>query len=146
MIKIGDFGLSTIDRFPNGGSCGKRPYMAPEMLSGQGYNKQVDLWSMRVVIYALLTGDLPFCENEMTSLEAKICACIHQWLTTITLSSAARRLVDRLLVHRRRRLPLEEIIEQPFLRDITSSAYCEGVMIWYALLIVGDRTSLAAIE
>lgn len=34
--------------------------MAPEILSGQNYGKQADVWSLGVLFYYLLFGDFPF--------------------------------------------------------------------------------------
>lgn len=35
-------------------------YMAPEILSGKGYNYSVDLWSLGVVLYEFMAGYVPF--------------------------------------------------------------------------------------
>ena len=45
---------------------GSSLYMAPEMLSGGGYDERVDLWSLGVTIYKLVTGSTPF-ESEYHS-------------------------------------------------------------------------------
>ena len=36
--------------------CGTPDYIAPEVISGKGHNKAVDLWSLGVLIYEMLTG------------------------------------------------------------------------------------------
>lgn len=41
-------------------NCGTEIYMAPEILSGQAYGKQADIWSMGVLFYYLLFADFPF--------------------------------------------------------------------------------------
>jgi len=37
--------------------------MAPEVISGRGYSFPVDLWSVGVVFYELMCGNLPFGSN-----------------------------------------------------------------------------------
>ncbi|KAF9347680.1 hypothetical protein BGX26_000853 [Mortierella sp. AD094] len=39
--------------------CGSPGYTAPEVASGHGYGKPIDLWSIGIVTYTLLTGDIP---------------------------------------------------------------------------------------
>ena len=41
-------------------NCGTPVYMAPEIWNGCEYDKKVDLWSLGVVMYYLLSGDHPF--------------------------------------------------------------------------------------
>lgn len=61
-IKIADFGLSCLcgptEKLYQ--PCGTLVYVAPEVLTLQGYNHQVDLWSLGVMVYLLLCGKLPF--------------------------------------------------------------------------------------
>lgn len=61
-IVITDFGLS---KFATPSemmqlACGTLAYVAPEVLRMQGYGKEVDLWSVGVVMYFILRGQLPF--------------------------------------------------------------------------------------
>ena len=49
-ILVGDFGLSKFS-IPEGHMnlpCGTLAYVAPEVLKGVGYGKEVDLWSIGV--------------------------------------------------------------------------------------------------
>ena len=54
IIKIADFGLA---RFLQGElattACGTPGYVAPEILDGKGYGKEVDYWSIGVILYIL---------------------------------------------------------------------------------------------
>ncbi|XP_076445732.1 uncharacterized protein LOC143283402 [Babylonia areolata] len=71
-IKLIDFGLSnTIKVSPTPGGvlhgqeylvtqCGSPAYAAPELLNHQKYGLPVDVWSIGVNMYAMLTGSLPF--------------------------------------------------------------------------------------
>jgi len=64
-LKIGDFGLIAIvskDNERRKTRCGTLEYMAPEIYENndKGYLFEVDIWSMGVIMYQLLTGQLPF--------------------------------------------------------------------------------------
>jgi len=41
-------------------ACGTLPYMAPEMFNQKGYTESVDIWSLGIMTYILLTGRLPY--------------------------------------------------------------------------------------
>ena len=54
MIKISDFGLSRIVKDELAmTACGTPGYVAPEILGGQGYGKEVDFWSIGVILYIM---------------------------------------------------------------------------------------------
>ena len=63
-VKLADFGLSYIKRseiIKIRRKVGTTYYMPPEMLIGDGkYNEKVDIWSLGVVLYMVLSGDPPF--------------------------------------------------------------------------------------
>lgn len=41
-------------------NCGTPVYMAPEIWAGNAYDNKVDVWSLGVVMYYLLSGTHPF--------------------------------------------------------------------------------------
>lgn len=43
--------------------------MAPEVISGKGYNQMVDLWSIGIMLYEFLCGGLPFGEDAEDPFE-----------------------------------------------------------------------------
>ncbi|KAG7395543.1 hypothetical protein PHYBOEH_003632 [Phytophthora boehmeriae] len=61
-LKIADFGLSKLVhpeelmKMP----CGTLNYVAPEVLALVGYGREADIWSLGVIMYLLLRGELPF--------------------------------------------------------------------------------------
>ena len=48
--------------------CGTPMYIAPEILSGVPYGTKVDMWSLGVIAYVLLTGDVPFSNRNTEEL------------------------------------------------------------------------------
>lgn len=60
-LKLADFGISKIisEEMLNT-NCGTPVYMAPEIWEQTPYDEKVDIWSLGVVMYYLLTGYHPF--------------------------------------------------------------------------------------
>jgi PAS domain S-box-containing protein len=60
-VKLIDFGLSNWICQGNMSFCGTPAYCSPEMLLGTQYSgPEVDVWSMGIILYSLVTGKLPF--------------------------------------------------------------------------------------
>jgi len=61
-VKVMDFGLSKImgpqEKVADG--YGSLSFVAPEVLIRQPYNRQIDMWSLGVILYYMLSGTLPF--------------------------------------------------------------------------------------
>lgn len=75
LVKIVDFGLSNTH---DGGrllrtACGSPCYAAPEMIEGKLYKGPVaDIWSLGVVLFAMVCGYLPFEDSNTNMLYKKI--------------------------------------------------------------------------
>ena len=74
-MKLADFGLS--NKMKDGNflysSCGSPNYAAPELINGKCYNGVlIDIWSSGVILYTILTGQLPFNEKQANKLYQKI--------------------------------------------------------------------------
>lgn len=52
--------------------CGTPEYLAPELLTGGGYTKTVDWWTLGVLLYEMLTGLPPFYDENTNDMYRKI--------------------------------------------------------------------------
>ena len=74
-IKIIDFGLSNLfsPRSQLKTFCGSLYFAAPELLQAKQYcGPEVDIWSFGIVLYVLVCGKVPFDDQSMPQLHAKI--------------------------------------------------------------------------
>ena len=65
-IKIMDFGLSKIlgKKEKSTDGFGTLTFVSPEVLIRKPYNKEVDIWSLGVILYLMLSGELPFDDPD----------------------------------------------------------------------------------
>jgi serine/threonine protein kinase len=75
--KLTDFGLSAIAAHGNSmdAQLGTVEYAAPEIILKYAYDKSVDLWSLGVVTYVMLSGRLPFSGNSDRETALNIVKC-----------------------------------------------------------------------
>ena len=130
-LKVSDFGLSALpDQRRSDGMlltpCGTPAYVAPEVLKKKGYDgSKADIWSCGVILFALLSGYLPFQgENVMRiySKSFKADYAFPEWI-----SPAAKNLISNLLVvDPQKRYSIPDIMKDPwfqigFMRPIAFS-------------------------
>ncbi|KAF5464873.1 hypothetical protein F2P56_014919 [Juglans regia] len=100
-IKISDFGLSALPQHFRGDgllhtTCGSPNYVAPEILANRGYDGATsDIWSCGVILYVILTGQLPFDDRNLAVLYQKIFKADTQIPTW--LSPGAQNMIRRIL-------------------------------------------------
>ncbi|XP_054002994.1 maternal embryonic leucine zipper kinase-like [Hylaeus anthracinus] len=118
-LKLIDFGLCAK---PKNGieshlqtSCGSPTYAAPELILGKKYlGSEVDIWSMGVLLYALLCGFLPFDDNSIENLYRKILS--GKYDEPCWLSSSSKRMIRAMLqVDPEKRITIQELCNHPWI-------------------------------
>lgn len=116
-IKIIDFGLSNlfdpVSRLST--FCGSLYFAAPELLNAKVYTgPEVDVWSFGVVLYVLVCGKVPFDDQSMPALHAKIKRGLVEY--PVWLSGECKNLLSRMLVTTpSQRAPLSEVMSHPWM-------------------------------
>ncbi|PGH11099.1 CAMK/CAMKL/KIN1 protein kinase [Polytolypa hystricis UAMH7299] len=116
-IKIIDFGLSNLFS-PKGHLktfCGSLYFAAPELLQARQYTgPEVDVWSFGIVLYVLVCGKVPFDDQSMPQLHAKIKKGVVEYPQG--LSSDCKHIISRMLVtDPKQRASLQEILNHPWM-------------------------------
>ncbi|KXT04440.1 hypothetical protein AC578_3623 [Pseudocercospora eumusae] len=116
-IKIIDFGLSNLfsPRNTLKTFCGSLYFAAPELLQAKQYTgPEVDVWSFGIVLYVLVCGKVPFDDQSMPQLHAKIKKGVVEYPPW--LSPECRGLIARMLTtNPSERATLQEIMTHPWM-------------------------------
>ncbi|BAO37892.1 Cell cycle serine/threonine-protein kinase cdc5/MSD2 [Kluyveromyces marxianus] len=101
-LKIGDFGLAAVlanDKERKYTICGTPNYIAPEVLTGKhtGHSYEVDIWSIGVMLYALLFGKPPFQAKEVETIYERIKCRDFSFPADKPVSSDAKNLISHIL-------------------------------------------------
>ena len=118
-IKISDFGLS---KFVGKSSivntpCGSPCYASPECISGKPYNgKTNDVWSVGVILYAMVTGQLPWTKRNQAQLFEQIKK--GEYTIPHHVSKTCGDLIKKLLtVDCKKRITLDKAMAHPWFAD-----------------------------
>ncbi|XP_020505321.1 MAP/microtubule affinity-regulating kinase 3a isoform X21 [Labrus bergylta] len=112
-IKIADFGFS--NEFTMGNKldtfCGSPPYAAPELFQGKKYDgPEVDVWSLGVILYTLVSGSLPFDGQNLKELRERVLR--GKYRIPFYMSTDCENLLKRFLVlNPSKRGTLEQIMK-----------------------------------
>ncbi|ORY97961.1 kinase-like domain-containing protein [Syncephalastrum racemosum] len=122
-LKIADFGMAAMQT-PDTvlhTSCGSPHYASPEIVRGKQYDGQAsDVWSCGVILYAMLTGHLPFDDDNVGRLLAKIKTGKYIPLTSV--SHEAKDLIKSMLtLDPAKRITLDAVLAHPWLTNQTFS-------------------------
>ncbi|XP_058269146.1 MAP/microtubule affinity-regulating kinase 4 isoform X1 [Hemibagrus wyckioides] len=116
-IKIADFGFSNeftlgskLDTF-----CGSPPYAAPELFQGKKYDgPEVDIWSLGVILYTLVSGSLPFDGQNLKELRERVLS--GKYRVPFYMSTDCESILRRFLVlNPAKRCTLEQIMKDKWM-------------------------------
>lgn len=122
-IKLTDFGLSVEKGKDKDAmlqtTCGTPVYMAPEVIQNHDYTQQCDMWSVGVILYALLSKNFPFVGHTEEILYETIKKGLVVFPASVwkNVSGSAKDLVERLLtVDTAYRLTAIEVNSHPWIQ------------------------------
>ncbi|KAK4473368.1 hypothetical protein MN116_004526 [Schistosoma mekongi] len=116
-IKLADFGFSNLfdgakklDTF-----CGSPPYAAPELFQGRKYDgPEVDVWSLGVILYTLVSGSLPFDAQHLKDLQERVLR--GKYRVPFYMSTDCEALLRKLLVlNPSKRITLRNVMSDKWL-------------------------------
>uniref|UniRef100_A0A8C5FAC7 non-specific serine/threonine protein kinase n=1 Tax=Gadus morhua TaxID=8049 RepID=A0A8C5FAC7_GADMO len=116
-IKIADFGFS--NEFTMGSKldtfCGSPPYAAPELFQGKKYDgPEVDIWSLGVILYTLVSGSLPFDGQNLKELRERVLR--GKYRVPFYMSTDCEGILRRFLVlNPTKRCTLEQIMKDKWM-------------------------------
>ena len=122
-IKIMDFGLSKMmhhgEKVADG--FGTLSFVAPEVLVRKPYNSKVDVWSLGITMYNLLSGDLPFDDaNDNEEIIAKKVVFAEVEFTAKIwekISNDAKNLIrDCLIKDSEKRIPIIKFLDHDWVK------------------------------
>lgn len=120
-LKISDFGAARI--FTKGWDifttqmAGSIYHLSPEQVLGNVYSgSKVDVWSCGVILFSFLTGELPFCSDNIEELFNQIQSSNYTFPSEINISNDAKDLINKMLtVDPESRIKIEDILKHPWL-------------------------------
>jgi serine/threonine protein kinase len=117
VIKLTDFGWSNYvdSKEIRRTYCGTPVYLAPEMIKENGHDEHLDIWCIGVLLFELLTGNVPFKGKDIDSLNNNILSLKISWPKDINL--VAKNLILKILkLDPLERISLRDMLKHPFFR------------------------------
>ena len=118
LVKICDFGWAIAAQDERSTYCGTLDYMAPEILKGMNYSNKVDVWSLGIMLFELIQGQIPFRARSSSERLTKIMQKNIEFL--VNTSTAAKALIMKMLqIEPELRPSLEEILNDEWILRYT---------------------------
>ena len=117
VAKLTDFGWSNYvdSKEIRRTYCGTPVYLAPEMIKEIGHDEHLDIWCIGVLLFELLTGNVPFKGKDLESLNNNILSLKISWPKDINLT--AKNLILKILKpNPGERISLKDMLKHPFFK------------------------------
>ncbi|KAG0671519.1 hypothetical protein C6P45_000351 [Maudiozyma exigua] len=102
--------------------CGTTVYMAPELTERKTYDGfKIDIWALGVILYTMMTGSMPFDEDDQVKMKWKIVHESPDYNSTVITEDAKDLLTQLLSKDPVQRPTMREILEHPFLKPYGST-------------------------
>ena len=121
-----DFGWSNylINNRKRNTICGTPLYSPPEMILDTGHDEKVDIWCIGVLLFELLTGDVPFDGNDAETVKNNITELNITWPTYV-IPEAKDLIIKILKINPSERPSIEAIITHNFFKKFFPNAINE---------------------
>ena len=116
VAKLTDFGWSNYMQEDEKRTtvCGTPIYLAPEIIKEQGHDERVDIWCIGVLLFELITANVPFQGNDIETLKNNILRLKIAWPRDINLD--AKNLIMKILkLDPNARISLSDMLSHPFI-------------------------------
>jgi aurora kinase len=116
VAKLTDFGWSNYiqENEKRKTVCGTPIYLSPEILLEKEHNEAVDIWCIGVLLFEIVTADVPFQGDDIDTLKENILKLKITWPKDI--NTDAKNLIMKILkLDPRQRLSLEDMLKHPFI-------------------------------
>ena len=117
-VRLSDFGLAKIlsKNETSNECCGSVPFCAPELLKRQNYGVSVDVWSLGMLIFYLLSSSFPFIAYKDKGLLVRsICCDKYSYSNISNRSSNVSNLIRKCLKKDvNKRICIDEVLNHPW--------------------------------
>ena len=113
--KLTDFGLCSYIQpgILRKSTCGSPIYMSPEMIDKTGHNEKIDIWSIGVLLFELLTGDQAWAGENIATIEYNIRNLRISWPENM--NGFPSELIKKILKKNpEERISLTDMLNDPF--------------------------------
>ena len=121
------------------GAYGSLCYACPEIINEQPYNPELaDVWSLGVILYVLVCGYLPFCEEEDSKNKILISEGKVEFPKEMSnkLKDLLRHMLD---INPEKRYNFQKIVKHPWIKPYSESFFSQGINIHKTIFPVDEN-------